>query len=69
MMHGGGGGFGGGMNRGAGPGMLANVADVDGAIYDPHITRRALGYVKPYRGSVAFEDDHGRDPPSSCSPV
>jgi ABC-type multidrug transport system fused ATPase/permease subunit len=50
----GGGGFGGGMNRGAGPGMLANVADVDGAVYDPHITRRALTYVKPYRGGVAF---------------
>ncbi len=54
MMHGGGGGFGGGLNRGAGPGMLANVADVDGAIYNPHIARRALAYVRPYRGSVAF---------------
>jgi ABC-type multidrug transport system fused ATPase/permease subunit len=53
MMHGGGG-FGGGLNRGAGPGMLANVADVDGAVYDPHITRRALAYVKPYRWGVAF---------------
>ena len=51
---GGGGGFGGGMNRGAGPGMLANVADVDGAIYNPHVTRRALAYVKPYRWGVAF---------------
>ncbi|MBV9327581.1 MAG: ABC transporter ATP-binding protein [Chloroflexi bacterium] len=54
---GGGGGWGGGMNRGGGgpgPGMLANVADVDGAVYDPHITRRALTYVRPYRGGVAF---------------
>jgi ABC-type multidrug transport system fused ATPase/permease subunit len=59
MMGGGGGGaggWGGGLNRGGGPGpnMLANVADADGAIYDPHITRRALTYVRPYRGSVAF---------------
>src|SRR5690348_9037264 len=54
MMGGGGGGFGGGLNRGAGPGMLANVADVDGAVYNPHVTRRALAYVKPYRWSVAF---------------
>ena len=56
MMHGGGGGggWGGGMNRGAGPGMLANVADVDGAIYNPHVTRRALAYVKPYRWGVGF---------------
>jgi ABC-type multidrug transport system fused ATPase/permease subunit len=55
MMHGGGGGWGGGgLNRGAGPGMLANVADVDGAVYDPRVTRRALAYVKPYRWSVAF---------------
>src|SRR5690242_14251017 len=53
-MGGGGGGFGGGMNRGAGPGMLANVADVDGAIYNPHVTRRALQYVNPYRGGVTF---------------
>jgi ABC-type multidrug transport system fused ATPase/permease subunit len=51
---GGGGGFGGGLNRGAGPGMLANVADVDGVVYDPHITRRALTYVRPYRGGVSF---------------
>ena len=51
---GGGGGFGGGLNRGAGPGMLANVADVDGVVYDPHITRRALTYVSPYRGGVSF---------------
>ena len=54
MMGGGGGGFGGGLNRGAGPGMLANVADVDGAIYNPHVTRRALAYVTPYRWGVAF---------------
>jgi len=53
MMHGGGGGFG-GLNRGAGPGMLANVADEDGAVYNPHVTRRALAYVKPYRRGVAF---------------
>jgi len=51
---GGGGGLGGGLNRGAGPGMLANVADVDGAVYDPHLTRRALTYVQPYRGGVSF---------------
>jgi ABC-type multidrug transport system fused ATPase/permease subunit len=57
MMGGGGGGgagFGGGLNRGAGPGMLANVADVDGAVYNPHVTRRALAYVTPYRGGVTF---------------
>jgi ABC-type multidrug transport system fused ATPase/permease subunit len=63
MMHGGGwggggggggGGVGGGLNRGAGPGMLANVADVDGAVYNPHVTRRALAYVLPYRWGVAF---------------
>ena len=56
MLGGGGGGGGGlpGMNRGAGPGMLANVADEDGAIYDPHITRRALKYVVPYRWDVAL---------------
>jgi ABC-type multidrug transport system fused ATPase/permease subunit len=51
---GGGGGFGGGLNRGAGPGMLANVADVDGALYNPHITRRALAYVRPYKWGVGF---------------
>ncbi len=56
MMQGGGGGtgLGGGLNRGAGPGMLANVADVDGAIYNPRVTRRALAYVLPYRWSVAL---------------
>jgi ABC-type multidrug transport system fused ATPase/permease subunit len=59
MMHGGGwggggGGVGGGLNRGAGPGMLANVADVDGAVYNPRVTRRALAYVLPYRWGVAF---------------
>ena len=62
MMGGGGGGFGGGhggggLNRGGGgmgPGMLANVADVDGAVYDPQLTRRALAYVRPYRKEVAI---------------
>ena len=54
MQGGGGGGLGGGLNRGAGPGMLANVADVDGAVYNPRVTRRALAYVLPYRGSVAL---------------
>ena len=59
MMHGGGwggggGGVGGGLNRGAGPGMLANVADVDGAVYNPRVTRRALAYVLPHRWGVAF---------------
>ena len=61
MMHGGGGGWGGGgggvgggLNRGAGPGMLANVADVDGAVYNPRVTRRALAYVLPHRWGVAF---------------
>jgi ABC-type multidrug transport system fused ATPase/permease subunit len=61
MMHGGGGGGGGGggwgmggMNRGAGPGMLANVADEDGVAYDPRIARRAIAYLQPYRWGVAF---------------
>jgi ABC-type multidrug transport system fused ATPase/permease subunit len=58
MMGGGGGGGGwaggGGLNRGAGPGVLANVADVDGAVYDPRLARRALAYVVPFRWSVAF---------------
>ena len=60
MMHGGGGwgggggGVGGGLNRGAGPGMLANVADVDGAVYNPRVTRRALAYVLPHRWGVVF---------------
>src|SRR6059058_2019200 len=59
MMGGGGGGGGGGwgmggLNRGAGPGMLANVADEDGVVYDPKIARRALAYLKPYRMGVAF---------------
>jgi ABC-type multidrug transport system fused ATPase/permease subunit len=57
MMGGGfGGGGGGGMNLnrgGMGPGMLNSVADVDGAVYDPHLTQRALTYVRPYRGSVS----------------
>jgi ABC-type multidrug transport system fused ATPase/permease subunit len=52
---GGGAGFGGGLNRGGvGPGMLANVADVDGAVYNPHVTGRALAYVTPYRWGVSF---------------
>ncbi len=52
---GGGGGGGMGLNRGGmGPGMLNNVSDVDGALYDPHLTKRALTYVRPYRGGVAF---------------
>ena len=54
MQGGGGGGVGGGLNRGAGPGMLANVADVDGAVYNPRVTRRALAYVLPHRWGVAF---------------
>src|SRR5713226_2074226 len=55
MMHGGfGGGGGGGLNRGAGPGMLANVADEDGAAYDPRLARRSLAYVGPFRLDVAF---------------
>jgi ABC-type multidrug transport system fused ATPase/permease subunit len=59
MMGGGGGGGGGGwggggLNRGAGPGMLANVADEDGAAYNPRIARRALAYLGPYRWGVVF---------------
>lgn len=58
MMGGGGGGGGGwgggGLNRGAGPGMLANVADEDGAAYDPRIARRALAYLRPYGGGLLF---------------
>jgi ABC-type multidrug transport system fused ATPase/permease subunit len=58
-MHGGGGGFGGGgggggLNRGAGPGMLSNVADEDGVAYDPRVARRALEYMRPYSGQVLF---------------
>src|SRR6202165_5479986 len=55
-LGGGGGGAGGmgGLNRGAGPGMLANVADVDGAVVDPRIARRALAYMRPYTMSVLF---------------
>jgi ABC-type multidrug transport system fused ATPase/permease subunit len=52
---GGGGGWGGGgLNRGVGPGMLSNVADEDGAVYDPRIARRALAYLGPHRWSVVF---------------
>jgi hypothetical protein len=55
MMHGGfGGGGGGGLNRGAGPGMLANVADEDGVAYDPRLARRSLAYVGPFKLDVAF---------------
>ena len=60
MMHGGGGGGGGGgwgmggLNRGAGPGMLSNVADEDGVVYNPQVARRALAYLLPYRTGVAF---------------
>jgi ABC-type multidrug transport system fused ATPase/permease subunit len=59
MMGGGGGGGGGGwggggLNRGAGPGMLSNVADEDGVAYNPQIARRALAYLRPYRWSVVF---------------
>jgi ABC-type multidrug transport system fused ATPase/permease subunit len=58
MMGGGfgGGGGGGGMGMGPGPrgggpgGMgLNNVADEDGAVYDPRIARRALAYLDPYK--------------------
>jgi len=55
MMMGGPGG-GGGMGMGSGPrgggpgGMgLGNVADEDGAVYDPRIARRALAYLGPYQ--------------------
>src|SRR6266849_984830 len=56
MMHGGFGGGGGmgGLNRGAGPGMLANVADEDGAVYNPRVARRALAYTRPHRAGIAF---------------
>ena len=60
MMHGGGGlggggaGGGGGLNRGAGPGMLANVADEDGVAYDPRIARRALAYLRPHKWAIVF---------------
>ena len=55
MMHGGfGGGGGGGLNRGAGPGMLANVADEDGVAYDHRLAQRSLAYVGPFKLDVAF---------------
>src|SRR4030081_631292 len=54
MMHGGFGGGGGGLNRGAGPGMLANVADEDGKAYDPRLARRSLAYLSPFKWDVAF---------------
>ncbi len=53
MIGGGGGGVGGGLNRGAGPGMLANVADEDGAAYDPRLARRSLAYLAPFKWDVA----------------
>src|ERR1700682_1397763 len=49
MLGAGGGGIGGGLNRGAGPGMLANVADEDGVAYNPRLARRALAYVGPFK--------------------
>jgi ABC-type multidrug transport system fused ATPase/permease subunit len=56
MMGGGFGGGGGGMGMGPGPrgggpgGMgLNNLADEDGAVYDPRIARRALAYLGPYK--------------------
>ncbi len=54
MMGGPGGGGGMGMGpgpRGGGPGGmgLGNVADEDGAVYDPRIARRALAYLGPYQ--------------------
>jgi ABC-type multidrug transport system fused ATPase/permease subunit len=56
MMGGGFGGGGGGMGmgpgpRGGGPGGLGlnNLADEDGAVYDPRIARRALAYLGPYK--------------------
>src|SRR6202022_1968022 len=52
VMGGGGGGMG-GLTRGAGPGMLANVADEDGVAYNPRLARRALAYVGPFRLDVA----------------
>lgn len=58
MIGGFGGGGGGGLAGRAsggptGPGMLNNVADVDGAAYDPRIARRALAYLAPHKGGVA----------------
>jgi ABC-type multidrug transport system fused ATPase/permease subunit len=56
MMGGGFGGGGGGMGMGPGPrgggpgGMgLNNLADEDGAVYDPRIARRAVAYLGPYK--------------------
>src|SRR5438128_9195545 len=49
-----GGGGGGGLNRGAGPGVLANVADEDGAAYNQRLARRALAYLAPFRRDVAL---------------
>ncbi len=56
MMGGGPGGGGGGMGMGPGPrgggpgGMgLNNLADEEGAVYNPRIARRALAYLGPYK--------------------
>jgi len=49
-----GGGQMGGLNRGAGPGVLANVADEEGVAYDPRIARRAFAYMRPHKWSVVF---------------
>jgi ABC-type multidrug transport system fused ATPase/permease subunit len=62
MMGGfGGGGGGGGMGMGPGPrgggpgGMgLNNLADEDGAVYDPRIARRSLAYLAPYKLDALF---------------
>jgi ABC-type multidrug transport system fused ATPase/permease subunit len=61
MMGGGFGGGGGGVGMGPGPrgggpgGMgLGNVADEDGAVYDPRIARRALAYLAPYKLDALF---------------
>ena len=60
-MMGGWGGPGGGVGMGPGPrgggpgGMgLANVADEDGAAYNPRIARRALAYLGPYKLDALF---------------
>ena len=60
-MMGGGPGGGGGMGMGPGPrgggpgGMgLNNLADEDGAVYDPKIARRALAYLAPFKLDTLF---------------
>lgn len=59
MMGGGFGGGGGGMGpgpRGGGPGGmgLGNVADENGAVYNPRIARRALAYLGPFKWPALF---------------